>query len=223
MFKPKDEWGKQRPHSYVNWCYDWASLTCNANLKSNRKSGDGVYKWNRVIPNSVAGDEPSAERRYHPSVLEINKVDYGTGNTKDKVDRKKLFHYVEAEIEDSYNRRLEGELSQVEKDLKAAWPNLMKGIYPTNVYSVTVTIDDTTLNNLKGLNHTLALVRDVNIDGQTQNGNVVLATTEAGDLKTSQTFTWEETYEVYATQVGFNVSACILSVLMFRSCDDWHC
>jgi hypothetical protein len=99
-------------------------MSCNTNLKSNREFGDSVYKWNRVIPNSVAGDEPSAERRYHPSVLEINNV---TGNPKDKEDRKHLFDYVESEINDSFKRRLEAELTQVEKDLKAAWPNLMKG------------------------------------------------------------------------------------------------
>ena len=89
-------------------------------------------------------------------------------------------------------------------------------------YSITVNIDDKTLEGLKSLKRTLALVRDLNVDGQLQNGNIVLATTEAKDLKTSQKFTWEETYEVYATQVGFKVSLCILFILMFRSSDDWH-
>lgn len=129
-------------------------------------------------------------------MLEINKIVDPTESEEDKKDREKLFEYVTNEITD--NHKLLAKLSGVEEAVKAGWPNLMKGIY-----SITVTIDKKTLEGLKSRHLTLALVRNVNVDGQTRSGNIVLATK---DLNLKQTFTWAEMYEVFATEVPFIVS-----------------
>ena len=88
-------------------------------------------------------------------------------------------------------------------------------------YSITVEIEQTTLNILRADPRiALVLVRDIGLGSHVEQGNIAFATYDSNDLSKRQTFVWEESNDVTETTVEFKVSVYILSLM--HTTDDRH-
>jgi len=78
-------------------------------------------------------------------------------------------------------------------------------------YSITVVIEAKTLDVVKAdPQKVLVLVRDMGLGTEVANGNIVFATYGSKELSRTQTFIWEESYNIFETEQSFKVGVFIL-------------